>query len=137
MGHPGKAKTLELITREYYGPNMRRDIQQFVRNCHTCRRTKATHHAPYGMLKPLPVPEGPWEYLSVDFVTGLPKSEGYDVICNVVCRLTKQRHLITCHMTCTTEDFAQLFLDNVFHLHGLPVDIVSDRGPQFIVKFWK
>ena len=74
MGHPGKAKTLELITWEYYWPNMRRDIDQFVRNCHTCRRTKATRHAPYGVLKPLPVPKGLWKHLSVDFITGLLES---------------------------------------------------------------
>ena len=137
MRHPGKAKTYELLSRDYYWPTMRKDVQRFVRNCHTCRRTKPTRHAPFGVLKPLPVPNGPWQRLSVDFVTGLPESEGFDAICNIICHLTKQRHLIPCHTTCWAEEFAQLFIDNVFHLHGLHIDIVCDGRPQFIAKFWK
>jgi hypothetical protein len=136
MGHPGRAKTLELISRNYYWPTLRKDVDRFVRNCHTCRRTKATRHAPYGALKPLPVPHHPWQHVSVDFVTGLPISEGYVAICAVVCRLTKQRHLIPCHTTIDAEGFAQLFLDNIFKLHGLPDYLVSDRGPQFVARFW-
>ena len=136
MGHPGRAKTLELISRNYYWPTLRKSVDQFVRNCHVCRRTKATRHAPYGMLKPLPVPHHPWQHVSVDFITGLPTSEGFDAICAIVCRLTKQRHLVPCHTTIDAEGFAQLFIDNVFRLHGLPENLVSDRGPQFIARFW-
>jgi len=50
---------------------------------------------PYGVLKPLPVPENPWQHRYVDFVTGLPESNGFDAICVFVDRLTKQRHLVT------------------------------------------
>jgi len=73
MGHPGRAKTLELLARKYYWPSIRKDVDRFVRNCHTCRRTKTTRHAPYGVLRPLSVPEWPWQHISVDFVTGLPQ----------------------------------------------------------------
>jgi hypothetical protein len=137
MGHPGRAKTLELLSRRYYWTSMRHDVERFVRNCHTCRRTKATRHAPFGTLKPLPVPHHPWQSVSVDFVTGLPVSEGYDAICAVVCRLTKQRHLIPCLTTIDAEEFAQLFIENVFKHHGLPDVLISDRGPQFVANFWK
>jgi hypothetical protein len=116
---------------------MRKDVERFVRNCHTCRRTKATRHAPYGVLKPLPVPEKPWQHLSVDFVTGLPISKGFDAICVFVDRLTKQRHLLPCHTTISAEGLADLFCDRVFRYHGLPESIVSDRGPQFASRFWK
>jgi len=88
MGHPGRAKTLELLARKYYWPSMRKDVDRFVRNCRVCRRTKSTRHAPYGVLKPLSVPNRPWQHISVDFVTGLPRSKGYDAICVVVDRLT-------------------------------------------------
>jgi transposase InsO family protein len=136
MGHPGRAKTLELLTRKYYWPSMRKDVDRFVRNCHTCRRTKSTRHAPYGVLRPLSVPERPWQHISVDFVTGLPRSKDFDAICVVVDRLTKQRHLIPCTTTITAEGLADLFCDRVFRYHGLPETIISDRGPQFASRFW-
>jgi len=137
VGHPGRAKTLELLTRKYYWPQMRKDVDRFVRNCHTCRRTKATSHAPYGLLRPLPVPTQPWQHISVDFVTGLPPSKGYDAICVFVDRLTKQRHLLPCTTTITAEGLAELICDRVFRYHGLPETIVSDRGLQFASRFWK
>jgi transposase InsO family protein len=137
VGHPGRAKTLELLARRYYWPSMRKDVDRFVRNCHVCRRTKSTRHAPYGVLRPLSVPERPWQHISVDFVTGLPRSKGFDAICVVVDRLTKQRHLIPCTTTITAEGLVDLFCDRIFRYHGLPETIVSDRGPQFASRFWK
>ena len=70
-------------------------------------------------------------------MTGLPRSKGYDAICVVVDHLTKQRHLIPCTTTITVEELGTLFCDRVFHYHGLPETIVSDRGPQFASHFWK
>ena len=135
-GHPGRAKTFELLSRSYYWPSMRKDTERYVANCHTCRRTKATHHVMHGVLRPLPVPTHPWQHISMDFVTGLPVCDGFDAIWVVVDRLTKQRHLVPCHTTVNAEDLADLFLKNVFRLHGLPDSIISDRGPQFASRFW-
>ncbi len=73
----------------------------------------------------------------MDFVTGLPWSDGYNAILVVTCRLTKMRHLIHCRDTTTAEQLAELFLEHVFRLHGLPRSIISDRGTQFVAKFWK
>jgi transposase InsO family protein len=137
MGRPGRAKTLELLTRKYYWPKKRKDVDRFVRNCNICRRTKAIRHAPYGVLRPLSIPQRPWQHISVDFVTGLPPSKRFDSICVVVDRLTKQRHLIPCKTTITAEGLVQFFCDRVFCYHGLPETIVSDRGPQFASRFWK
>jgi hypothetical protein len=72
----------------------------------------------------------------MDFVTGLPWSEGFNAVLVVVCRLTKMRHLITCRDTCTSEELAELYLKNVARHHGLPKTIISDRGTQFVAKFW-
>jgi len=72
----------------------------------------------------------------MDFVTGLPWSKGHDAIWVVVNRLTKQRHLVPCRTTVDARDLADLFLQNVFRLHGLPLMITSDRGPQFASAFW-
>jgi hypothetical protein len=137
VGRPGRAKTLELHARRYYWPSMRKDVDHFVRNCHIRRRTKSTRHTPYGILRPLSVPEQPWQHISVDFVPGLPRSKGFDTICVVVDRLTKQWHLIPYTPTVIAEGLVDLFCDRIFRYHGLPETIVSDRGPQFASHFWK
>jgi len=136
-GHPGVAKTLELLSREYTWIDQRKDVERYVRNCHTCRRAKPTRHAPYGTLKPLEIPDQPWQHLTMDFVTGLPEDSGFNAILMVVDRLTKMRHLIPCRDTCSARDLAILYLNNIFRYHGLPLSIVSDRGAQFISEFWK
>lgn len=136
-GHPGVAKTFNLIQREYYWPNYHSFVQQYVSNCDTCHRTKSRRHRRHGVLKPLPVPERRWRDISIDFVTGLPLSNGFDAILVVVDRLTKRRHFIACHTTCTAADLAELFVQRVWSWHGLPSSIISDRGPQFAAEFWK
>ena len=136
-GHPGKAKTYELLVCNYYWPNMQRFVDQYVQNCHTCTRTKAPRHAKYGVLRPLPVPQHRWKDITMDFVVGLPLVNGYDSVCVSVDRLTKERHLTACHSTITSEGLADLFIHNIFRLHGLPDSVTSDWGPQFIRAAWK
>ena len=135
-GHPGRSKTLELLSRNYYWPKMRQDVERFVRNCHTCRRSKTSRHAPYGVLRPLAIPQQPWQDVSMDFVTSLPPSNDHDAIWVVVDRLTKQRHLVRCRTTVDARNLADMFQQHVFRLHGLPLTITSDRGPRFAAAFW-
>ena len=59
---------------------MRRDVERYVRNCHPCRRSKASRQSSFGVPKPDPVPDTPWQDLSMDFVVGLPESKGHDAI---------------------------------------------------------
>jgi len=135
-GHPGRSKTLELLTRNYHWPKMRQDVERFVRNCHTCRQSKTSRHTPFGVLRPLAIPQPPWQDISMDFVTGLPQSKDHDAIWVVVDRLMKQRHIVRCNTTVDARDLADLFLQHVFRLHGLSRTITSDRGPQFSSAFW-
>ena len=136
-GHPGRERTFELLTGKYFWPSMRKDVERFVANCHICRRTKPRRHAFHGTPLTLPVPDRPWQDITMDFVMGLPKSKGFDAIWVVVDRLSKQRHFVPCMTTVDAEGLARLFIDNVFRLHGLPDSIVSDRGPQFAADFWR
>ena len=136
-GHPGRSKTLELLGRTYYWPQMHKDVGRFIRNCHTCQRSHTARHAPFGILRPLPIPDAAWRHISMDFITGLLWSNGFNAILVVVCRLTKMRHLIPCRDTCTSEQLADLYARHIFRLHGLPQSIISDRGTQFTAKFWK
>ena len=73
----------------------------------------------------------------MDFVTGLPMSQGYDAIWVVVDRLTKTRHFVPCHSAVNATGLADLFVQHIFRLHGSPNSIVSDRGPQFTATFWQ
>ncbi|KAG7003723.1 Transposon Tf2-9 polyprotein [Fusarium oxysporum f. sp. conglutinans] len=136
-GHPGRARTYDLLSRDYYWPGMLSYVERWVKNCHTCRRANPAREARQGVLKPLPVPERAWQHISMDFITHLPPSEGHDAILIIACRLTKMRHIMACKGTCDAEDTARYYLKEVWKLHGLPHTIISDRGPQFVAEFWK
>ena len=115
---------------------MQKDIERCVGNSHTCPRTKPRRHTPHGTHLPLPVPDRPWQDISMDFVVGLPKSHCFDAIWVVVDRLSNQRHFSPCKTTINAKGLTELFIDNVFRLHGLPNSIISDRGQQFASDFW-
>jgi len=134
-GHPGRSKTHELVTQRYHWPSMRKEIARYVANCHICQRSRTTRHAPFGILCPLSSPYRPWQDISMDFVTGLRWSSGNDAIWVVVDRLTKMRHLVPCRTTIDAPLLADLFLDNIWKHHGLPLTIISDGGPQFAAEF--
>src|SRR5258708_1527227 len=136
-GHPGHAKTLSLVCRDYNWPQISMDVRQYVRSCNTCQRSKPNHHAPYGMLVPLKITEKNWYEISMDFITDLPLSHSFDSILVVVDRLSKQAHFVPTHKSLNTPGLAQLFITNVFKLHGFPSSIVSDRGSMFVSEFWK
>lgn len=135
-GHPGQAKTFELVTRNYSWPGLRKYIREYVAGCDQCARCKPARHKPYGELQPLPVPDAPWVSVSLDFVVQLPVSRGYTAILVVVDRLTKMAHFIPTVNEVDAPLTAQLYLDCVYRLHGLPWNLVSDRGSVFTSRFW-
>ncbi|GJP51444.1 hypothetical protein CLOM_g10605, partial [Closterium sp. NIES-68] len=87
---------------------------------------------------PLPVPEQPWQVVSLDFITGLPPtSSGHDAILVVIDKFSKMGHFIPTHTTARTEETAQLFVRYIISQHGIPTTLISDRDPKFTSKFWK
>ncbi|CCO34985.1 Retrotransposable element Tf2 155 kDa protein type 1 [Rhizoctonia solani AG-1 IB] len=132
-GHQGRARTLELISRHYYWPAMKFQVNRYVESCEICQRNKG--HVQHFALKSLSVPAGPWEDVSYDFTVKLPKCRSNNSILVVVDCFSKKVHFIPCKETATAEDVAQLFLEHVWKLHGTPKHTVLDRGPSFNSKF--
>lgn len=135
--HPGVTRTIHLLSQRFWWPSLRTDVQDFVKACPTCSQNKTISRSPAGLLQPLPVPKRPWSHISMDFVTGLPPSEGNTVILTVVDRFSKMAHFIPLPRLPTAKKTAQVVMEQVFRIHGLPRDVVSDRGPQFASSFWK
>ena len=134
-GHPGRWKTYELVSRNYWWPGMSVFVEKYVTGCETCTRTKNRNHQPSGPLQPNAVPRSPWEIISCDLITQLPKSSGYDAIFVVVDRLTKQAHFLPTTSDVDSPGIAELFLNGIWKLHGTPKEVISDRGTQFTAKF--
>ena len=117
---------------------MKRDIAKFVEQCLICQQVKIEHQRPSSLLKSLVIPEWKWERISMDFVVGLPRSQrGNDAIWVIVDRLTKSAHFLPIRRTHSLEKLAELYVNEIVRLHGVPVSIVSDRDPRFTSSFWK
>ena len=116
---------------------MKTMVKSYVRSCEICARSKHSNQKPAGLLLPLPIPQRPWSSISMDFIVKLPLSEAADSVLVIVDRFTKMAHFVPCTESCSSHDLAFLVFSNVFKLQGLPDDIVSDRGPQFVAQFWK
>ena len=136
--HPGSNKMYQDLKQQFWWTRMKRKIAKYASECDTCRRVKASHLRSAGPLQPLNIPSWKWEDISIDFIIGLPKtSKGYDSIWVIVDRLTKLAHFLPVKITHTAKQYAQLYMDRIVSLHGIPKTIISDRGAQFIARFWE
>ena len=137
-GHVGSAKTIELLSRDYYWPRMYEEIKHYVSTCTKCQQNKASHEHPQGLLQPLAIPERRWQQVTMDFITQLPMSKsGHDAIVVFVDKLSKMVHLVPTTTTVDAPQVAKLFLREVIRHHGVPESIVSDRDPRFTSSFWQ
>ena len=119
-GHSGIRVTYHKIKKLFYRPKLKATVTQLIAHCPICQISK-TERVPYpGLLNPLQIPKTKWSEISLDFVEGLPKSKGKDVILVVVDRLTKYAHFIPMSHTYTVKTVADLFFDNIIKLHGPP-----------------
>lgn len=133
----GTLKTFHRLQDNFYWPGMRKDVRDFVAQCPVCQIIKYETRRPSGLLQPLPIPTVIWEDLFLDFITGLPPSNGFTAILVIVDRFSKGAHFGALPTTFTAYKVAILFLDLVCKHHGMPRTLVSDRDPIFISRFWQ
>lgn len=126
--HFGISKTSELLQWTFWWPRREKDHKRHVESCTTCIRNKNSKSRAWGLLKPLPVPNRPWRMISIDFIVELPPSEGYNTIFVVVDRLSKMAHFLPTKGTPSAQETPQIFIKEIISLHGVPANIVSDRG---------
>ena len=135
--HPSSTKMYKTFKEHYWWNGMKKEIASFVSRCLTCQQVKAEHQKPAGKIQLLPIPVWKWEKITMDFVTGLPRTQRqHDAIWVIVDRLTKSAHFLSVNVEDSLEKLAQLYVDEIVRLHGVPVSIVSDRDPRFTSRFW-
>lgn len=136
-GHFGVEKTLALIKRDYTWKGIRSYVKEYVKSCE-CKRNKVAKHKPFGLLTKMSFSTKPWSQLSLDFVVKLPLSNGFDAQLVVCDRgFTKGAHFIGTTGSIDAKGVANLLFKHVFRYHGLPDNIISDRGPAFVSEVWK
>jgi hypothetical protein len=99
---------------------MKKCIQDYVAACGVCKQAKSEHTGLPGTLQPLPIPDHPWSAISMDFIEGLPKSKQYNSILVIIDKLSKYRQFIPLTHPFTAQSVAQVFMNNIYKLHGLP-----------------
>jgi hypothetical protein len=132
-GHFGMSRTRVAVGQMFWWKSLAGDVAKYVSTCVACQRNKARRHKPYGLLQPLPVPEKPWHTVTFDFIVKLPN----DSICVFVDKLTKLVHFVACKEEVSAKEFAELYVDHVFCLHGLSREFITDRDSRFTSAFWQ
>eukprot|EP00736_Rhodelphis_marinus_P000720 Rmarinus@m.14725 len=120
-----------------YWKRMPEDVADYVGKCVYCKAGKPEAGKQKGLLQPLSIPRGPWESISMDFITGLPESRGKTGILTVVDRFSKTAYFVPINGEETTRDVAEILFRSVVAYRGFPKDIVSDRDPKFTSELWE
>ena len=141
--HLGHNRTLELLSQNYYLPNVRKYVETYVATCDICARVKVPHHKLFSLLQPLPILDRVQESVSTNFIVkllpsrdpGWLKGREFDSIQIVVDRLMKIVYLVLCNELITLEQLAHLYISYIFIRHSMLKIIISDRGSLFSFQF--
>ena len=113
---------------------MKRDLKHFIWECEVCQKKLGLEHLPIGLLQPL---QFHYRFGLIYLWEGLPLSNGHFVFLVVVDRMSKYAHFTYLAHPYTASKVAQIFVNNIIKLHGMPTSIVSDHDPTFTSAVWK
>lgn len=140
LAHLGAKKTMQYLRDNVWWHEMQRDVTDYCKSCTNCAHSKTDTQRPYGLLRPLEVPNRPWQAIGIDFVGPLPSSSNrngfYDMIAVIIDHLSAMVHLLPMRQNFKAKEVAELIFEGVYKLHGLPERIVSDRDSYFTSTFW-
>ena len=138
-GHRSTANTLRRLQRYFYWHRMHKEVQAYVSTCGECARAKSKTTQPDGLINPVPIPGGPYQSISIDWIMTLEpcKGSGHDAILVVVDDFSKRVRLIPCYQSITGEGTAELLRQHWFLHYGFPINIRSDRDPRLTGTFWR
>jgi hypothetical protein len=136
--HLGNTKLYHDLKTQFWWTHMKRETARYVAKCDMCQRVKADHMRHVRLLQPLSMPAWKWEDISMDFIVGLPLTDRkFNSIWVIIDRLTKSAHFISVHTFYRAEKYTELYISRILCLHAVLKTIISDRVPQFIVRFWE
>ncbi|QRW17561.1 Retrotransposable element Tf2 protein [Rhizoctonia solani] len=133
-GHPGRQRTLELVTHNYYWPGIHADTYWHVDSCKTCQHIQKPKYASVPP-QPLELPTRPWQHVSYNMIVDLPKDGDHNSILVIIDSFTKYSIFVKCSKKLKAPKLAELFLEHIWKCHGMPKKTGSDRGRVFNNKF--
>ncbi len=138
--HSDIKRMIDLVQHFYYWSDHQATIQQYIRNCHVCQRSKASWNDTNDLLQSLLISQQRWQDIAMNFITELSLLKNYNVICTIICHLFKEHHYVLCRWRdddISIEETVWIMLWNVYRLHDLLSSIVSNRDFQFISIMWQ
>jgi hypothetical protein len=136
--HPGSTKMYHDLRQQFWWTRLKHEIARYVSECDTCQKVKADYMKPGELLQPLSIPEWKWDDISMDFIVGLPMmARKFDSIWVIVDRLSKSAYFIPVNTKYRVEKYAEIYIAHVICLHRISKMIISDRGSQFVARFWE
>ncbi|KAI0992066.1 hypothetical protein K3495_g16120, partial [Podosphaera aphanis] len=136
-GHPGREITLAILSRDFFWPQQYKDVRRFVRNCHVCGRSKVWRQSTQGLLRPSPVPDRFHGELAIDFITDLPVTNKNEKFLMVIHDRLLGSATLEAMETMEAEACAERFILCHWRYHGFPTSLTSDRGSNWVGRFWR
>jgi hypothetical protein len=107
--HPERGKMRKIICQQYFWPEIESYINRYIGNCPKCKRSKNSRLKPAGLLRPMPIPQKPWQHITINFKSFNKDRYGYNAILVIMNHLSKQLLFLFTHKICTAADLAELY----------------------------
>ena len=135
--HMGIHKTLELVKRQFWWPNLSSDISEYIKSCYKCQTNKVDRKLRRPPLTPTLAPSECWRTVGIDLIGDLPMSEnGHNAVCTIRDHLSKMYRIVPTVNAVTAEGIAKLYMREVFPHYGMPIKLISDRDRRWNGEFW-